>query len=61
MHIACGIEVQESDDRYILEIVNGSVEVSISGAFWVNIYFGVPSWFPGAGFQKKAALPYNLV
>jgi hypothetical protein len=61
MDIAYGIKVQESDDRYIAlaeEILDASVEVSIPGAFWVDLFpilVYVPSWFPGAGFQKKAA------
>ena len=61
MKIGYGIAVQETDDPYILnaeEVLNGSAEAGIPGAFWVD-YFSllkyVPSWFPGAGFQKKAA------
>ena len=60
MKIGYGIAVQESDDPYISiaeEVVKGSMEAIIPGAFWVD-YFPilkyVPSWFPGAGFQKKA-------
>ena len=61
MDIAYGIEVQESGDRYISlaeEVIKGGSEASIPGAFWVDllpILAYVPSWFPGAGFQKKAA------
>ena len=61
MDITYGIEAQESDDRYISlaeGIIDASVEVSIPGAFWVDLFpilAYVPSWFPGAGFHKKAA------
>ena len=61
MKIAYGIAVQESDDPYIsmAEVaVTGLAEAAIPGAFWVDtfpILKYVPSWFPGAGFQKKAA------
>jgi hypothetical protein len=61
MDIAYGIEVQESGDHYISlaeEVMKGIEEASIPGAFWVDLFpilAYVPSWFPGAGFQKKAA------
>ena len=61
MKIGYGISVQESDDPYILNaeaVLNGSAEAGIPGAFWVDfisILKYVPSWFPGAGFQRKAA------
>ena len=61
MDIAYGIKVQESGDPYISlaeEVINGGNEASIPGAFWVDLFpilAYVPSWFPGAGFQKKAA------
>ena len=61
MDIAYGIKVEESGDRYISlaeEAMKGSDEAGIPGAFWVDIFpilAYVPSWFPGAGFQKKAA------
>ena len=61
MKILYGISVQESDDPYISiaeEAVSGSAEAGIPGAFWVDflpILKYIPSWFPGAGFQKKAA------
>ena len=61
MDIAYGIEIQESGDRYISlaeEVMNAGNEASIPGAFWVDLFpvlKYVPSWFPGAGFQKKAA------
>ena len=61
MKILYGISVQESDDPYISiaeEAISGGVEASVPGAFLVDflpILKYVPSWFPGAGFQKKAA------
>ena len=62
MKIGYGIAVQESDDPYISvaeEVFNEVAEASrIPGAFWVDFFpilKYVPSWFPGAGFQKKAA------
>ena len=61
MRIGYGIAVQESDDPYISiaeETLNGLAEAGIPGAFLVDFFpilKYVPSWFPGAGFQKKAA------
>jgi hypothetical protein len=61
MKIGYGIAVQESDDPYISiaeEAVSGGAEAGIPGTFWVDLFpilKYVPSWFPGAGFQKKAA------
>ena len=61
MKIVYGIDVQESDDPYITmaeEVLNGLAEAGIPGSFWVDMFpllKYVPSWFPGAGFQKKAA------
>ena len=63
MDIAYGIKIQESGDRFISlaeEVMKGLEEASTPGAFWVDLFpvlvlAYVPSWFPGAGFQKKAA------
>ena len=61
MKISYGIDVQEFDDPHIFlieESLNGIIEASIPGAFLVDFFpilKYVPSWFPGAGFQKKAA------
>ena len=61
MDIIYGIAVQESNDPYIFlaeEVVNSGNEAAIPGAFWVDLFpilKYVPSWFPGAGFRKKAA------
>jgi hypothetical protein len=61
MKIGYGIAVQESDDPYISiaeEALKGAAEAGVPGAFLVDafpILKYVPSWFPGAGFQKKAA------
>ena len=61
MNITYGIDVQESDDPYILvaeEVIRGVVEAGTPGFTWVDVFpmlKHIPSWFPGAGFQKKAA------
>ena len=61
MKVAYGIAVQKTDDPYISiveEVMNGIAEAGIPGAFWVDLFpilKYVPSWFPGAGFQRKAA------
>ena len=61
MKIVYGIAVHESDDPYISmaeDAFDGLAQAGIPGAFWVDmipILKYVPSWFPGAGFQKKAA------
>ena len=61
MRVTYGIDIQESDDPYISlaeESFNGFAEATIPGAFWVDFFpilKHIPSWFPGAGFQKKAA------
>jgi hypothetical protein len=60
MKISYGIDVQESDDPYISraeDALDGVNQAAIPGAFWVDLFpvlKYVPSWFPGAGFQKKA-------
>jgi hypothetical protein len=67
MDIVYGIEVQESDDPYISlaeEVINAGNEASVPGAFWVDLFpilVYVPSWFPGAGFQRKAAHWRSLI
>jgi hypothetical protein len=67
MDIAYGIQVQESGDHYISraeQVMKVVEEASIPGAFWVDLFpilAYVPSWFPGAGFQKKAAYSRNLI
>ena len=61
MKIGYGIAVQESDDPYISiaeEVLKGLTQAGIPGTFLVDLFpilKYVPSWFPGAGFQKKAA------
>ena len=60
MKISYGIDVQEHDDPYIRlteESLQGITAATIPGAFWVDFFPSlkyVPSWFPGAGFKKKA-------
>ena len=61
MKIGYGIVVQDSNDPYISiaeKAFEGMAEAGIPGSFWVDlipILKYVPSWFPGASFQKKAA------
>ena len=61
MKISYGIDVKESDDPYLAiaeDALDGVNQAAIPGAFWVDLFpilKYVPSWFPGAGFQKKAA------
>ena len=61
MNIAYGIDVQEEDDPYLSiaeEALSGLNQAATLGTFWVDLFpllKHVPSWFPGAGFQKKAA------
>ena len=61
MNIGYGIAVQETNDPYISvaeEVLDGLAQAGIPGAFLVDlipILKYVPSWFPGASFQKKAA------
>ena len=61
MKIGYGIAVQDSNDPYISiaeKAFHGIVQAGIPGSFWVDLFpilKYVPSWFPGAGFQKKAA------
>ena len=61
MKIGYGIAVQEADDPYISVahvVMSGASEAGIPGTFLVDFFpilQYVPSWFPGAGFQRKAA------
>ena len=61
MNIGYGIAVQETNDPYISvaeEVLDGLAQAGIPGVFLVDlipILKYVPSWFPGAGFQNKAA------
>ena len=61
VNLTYGIDVQEFDDPYLSlaeEALNGLNQAAILGTFWVDLFpllKYVPSWFPGAGFQKKAA------
>ena len=56
-----GIEVKKPGDPYMTlaeDVINTGNEASIPGAFWVDLFpilVYVPSWFPGAGFERKAA------
>ena len=61
MDIAYGIKVQESGDSYTslaADVMRGATEAAIPGRYLVDLFpilAYVPSWFPGAGFKKKAA------
>jgi hypothetical protein len=61
MSVTYGLPVLESDDPYITlaeEALQGAVEAGIPGTFLVDLLpflKYVPSWFPGAGFKRKAA------
>jgi hypothetical protein len=61
MKIGYGIAVQETNDPYISvaeEVLDGLTQAGVPGTFLVDlvpILKYLPSWFPGAGFQKKAA------
>lgn len=61
MSVAYGITVKESADPYISnaeEALMGLAEAGIPGTFLVDLIpalLHVPSWFPGAGFKRKAA------
>ena len=61
MSISYGIEVQESGDPFISladEALEGISKAAVLGTFWVDLFPSLkylPSWFPGAGFQKTAA------
>ncbi|KAF7358497.1 hypothetical protein MVEN_00900400 [Mycena venus] len=60
MDIAYGIKVLPSDDPYIQmaeTAMHDASNASIPGAFLVDTFPAlkyVPSWFPGAGFKRKA-------
>ena len=60
MEILYGITVLNINDPYMSiaeEVLEGFAEAAAPGAFLVDlipILKYVPSWFPGAGFKKKA-------
>ena len=61
MEICYGITVLEHNDPYVSiakEAIEGVSAAGIPGAFLVDLFpvlKYVPSWFPGAGFKRKAA------
>ena len=60
MEICYGIAVLEHNDPYILTAKEGMEGIAEAGpgAFLVDLLPGlkyVPSWFPGAGFKRRAA------
>lgn len=60
MKVVYGITVKDSADPYVSaaeELLEGLTASGVPGAFLVDvlpILKYVPSWVPGAGFQKKA-------
>ncbi|TFK66639.1 cytochrome P450 [Pluteus cervinus] len=60
MNSVYGIVIQESNDPYIStaeECLQGLAEAGVAGSFLVDllpVLKYVPSWVPGAGFQRKA-------
>ncbi|KAJ6452154.1 cytochrome P450 [Mycena vulgaris] len=61
MDVTYGIDVLPANDPYIAIVkkaLNGVETASVPGAFLVDVIPAlkyVPSWFPGAGFKRKAA------
>ncbi|KAJ3782487.1 cytochrome P450 [Lentinula aff. detonsa] len=61
MNVAYGIEIEDKDDHYITvaeTALDGMAKAANPGAFLVDIFpilKYVPSWIPGADFQRKAA------
>ena len=61
MEIGYGIAVKETNDPYISvaeEVLDGLSQAGNPGTFLVDLIpmlKYLPSWFPGAGFQKKAS------
>jgi len=60
MSVAYGISVKESGDPYISRAevaLDGFAAAAIPGSFMVDFLpflKYIPSWFPGAGFKRKA-------
>ncbi|KAH9483138.1 Cytochrome P450 monooxygenase COX2 [Psilocybe cubensis] len=61
MSVAYGITIKDTEDPYISnaeEALMGLAEAGIPGSFLVDLMPWlkyIPAWFPGAGFQRKAA------
>lgn len=62
MKIVYGLEVDDDDDKYIM-IARRALDVfnnfMVPGRFLVDslpVLRHVPSWFPGAGFKRKATV-----
>ncbi|KAI0639364.1 cytochrome P450 [Trametes polyzona] len=62
LEVSYGIRPKKNDDEYIAigeRAVEGPAKALVLGALWVEflpILRFVPSWFPGASYQKKAAI-----
>ncbi|EMD37506.1 hypothetical protein CERSUDRAFT_114146 [Gelatoporia subvermispora B] len=61
LSVVYGIEISDEDDEYVAaaeHCLQGFSEAANPGTFWVDFFpllKYVPEWFPGAGFQRKAA------
>ena len=61
LRISYGIEATDTGDEYIAigeRAVEGPTDALVLGALWVEflpILRHLPSWFPGASYQRKAA------
>lgn len=61
MDIVYGRELMQQNDPYMESLhisTEGIIEAAIPGQFLVDLIPAlqyIPSWFPGAGFKKKAA------
>ncbi|EKM77775.1 hypothetical protein AGABI1DRAFT_121852 [Agaricus bisporus var. burnettii JB137-S8] len=59
--VAYGIEIQDHNDPYVQqieEVIKGVGEASVPGRYLVEVFpimKYIPSWFPGAGWKRKAA------
>ena len=64
--IAYGLDIKETDDpnvRLSERAVESVSDVTRSGTYLVDIFpilLHVPSWFPGAGFQKQAKIRQKI-
>lgn len=62
MDVCYGIPVNDSEDPYITRAetaLDGIAKAGIPGSFLVDMLPWmkyIPSWFPGASFQRKAAI-----
>jgi hypothetical protein len=59
--VAYGLQIEETNDPYIQhieEVLDAIGEAAIPGRYLVDLFpimKHIPSWFPGAGWKRKAA------